>query len=632
MSNLVRKTYFQEIDGLRAIAVLAVIFYHFNIDYFSGGYIGVDVFFVISGYLITYQILNHLDNGNFSFKEFYIRRIRRLAPAFIVMLIFSFALGYVYMDAGNFKKFSESFIYSIFSISNIYFYNEVGYFDQSASLKPLLHTWSLSVEEQFYVVWPALLLIIYNFQKRHIGITLLIIGCASLLFAELLIREKPEMVFYLPFLRVYEFVIGALCIWLKKYVTGREVTQEILFMTGLLFIVWTVFTYNDATVFPGVNSLLPCIGTMFVIISGNPKYSGRLLTNKPIVYIGLISYSLYLFHWPILVFANYIVVGDLNIELRVLMMSLTFILGYLSYKFVETPVRTNNFYASNKKLVIAYVASLILLTPVAIASYSQNGWEWRASEFEQWVEKSRFNHRAERFVNIRTKKCHLAKKKGVTFDSFEWGDCLSTNDNKKNYLVLGDSHAADLWFALSESIPGTHFLQMTGAGCRPYHKVHLESSDCHKMLVHILKGSFSLSEIDGVILSWRATKNYASFIETVFLLQEKNPQLNIVVFGPTPEFEHAVPMLLSKYNSEILINYYIDETIAPLDVKMAEFFEKNNIEYVSRYQLFCPDNTCPILSNSGIPLFIDAAHWSSAGAKYFGDRLNEQHLDTLFNR
>ena len=301
---VVNNSYRPDIDGLRAVAVLSVILYHAGFSTFRGGYTGVDVFFVISGFLITRLLTREIEStGRIDFYSFYLRRVRRLLPAFFFTLICSSFFAFWVLSPLQLENYGASLIHSVISSSNIYFYLDSGYFDTSADLKPLLHTWSLGVEEQFYVIWPFILFVgskvILKKKKSLLPLLVILAGLVSLFFAEFLIPRYPDAVFYLMPFRIFEFAIGAILVWFGPIKQLKPIILDGLLLLGLVLIGCSIFGYSGTTIFPGVSALLPCIGAALCIYSGHALHVGKVLRNRVAVSVGLISYSLYLAHWPV---------------------------------------------------------------------------------------------------------------------------------------------------------------------------------------------------------------------------------------------------------------------------------------------------------------------------------------------
>jgi len=375
--------YRRDIDGLRAIAVLSVFFYHLGVSPFSGGFVGVDVFFVISGFLITRLIVDQKTSGKFTFAEFYIRRVRRLFPALAFTIAATLAAGVYYFSTVDLARIGGSAIAAILSLSNIYFWQQAGYFDAASVVKPLLHTWSLSVEEQFYLVWPALLVILLGrFSRQVTLIAITLIGLASLVACQLMI-DSVEAVFYLSPFRAVEFAIGAALVWVVERPVKSVLSREVALATGLALIAYAVVAFDEATPFPGLNAMVPCVGAALAIYGGEAPMLGRLLSNAVAVRIGLISYSLYLAHWPIIVFYQYQKgVDPLSPTDQALIAVMTLIVSELMYRYVETPFRA--FRSTTGKTRLSKPAFGLVCAGMAIALISTSahiwasgGWAWR---------------------------------------------------------------------------------------------------------------------------------------------------------------------------------------------------------------------------------------------------------------
>ena len=340
--------YRAHIDGLRAIAVLPVLFYHAEIG-FHGGYVGVDVFFVISGYLITGLILNDLEGGRFSILDFWERRMRRILPALLVVVASCVALGWFILSPRDFKTLGESVTAQALLVSNIFFCMtsrwEGGYFDQAAEVKPLLHTWSLALEEQFYLLFPFLLMLFKGVSRKMLITALFVLCCYSFILcvycSHLGTYLRGPINFYLLPMRAWELLIGSCLAAIPARPASSRWLKESLGWIGLLAILVAVFFYDRDTRFPGVAALLPSIGAALLIWANSQALtsSGKLLAARPLVFIGLISYSLYLWHWPVLLFSKYWALDPIPPTQRMLLLLASFVLAWLSWRFVETPFR-----------------------------------------------------------------------------------------------------------------------------------------------------------------------------------------------------------------------------------------------------------------------------------------------------
>ena len=360
-----KSPYQPEIDGLRAIAVLSVIFFHAGLG-FSGGYVGVDIFFVISGYLITGIISRSLNNDRFSLLEFWERRIRRILPALSVTILFTLLAGYFLLLPNDLLDLGKATLAQAALLANVYFWHSTGYFDGPAELKPLLHTWSLAVEEQFYVVFPLLLVAIRHRSPRF-RVTLLGVLAAISLFLSIFGTSLfPTATFFLLPARAWELLAGSLLAIAPLPGCGSRFRNEVMALGGMAAIGLSIFLFNRETPFPGYAALLPVAGTSLLIHSfrGRKTIVARFLSLKAVVFIGLISYSLYLIHWPIFAYGRYIM-GTVSPRQAAIMIGMTLVLAVLSWRFVERPFREKRL-AAKRAAIFAFAAS----TTAAFASFA----------------------------------------------------------------------------------------------------------------------------------------------------------------------------------------------------------------------------------------------------------------------
>jgi peptidoglycan/LPS O-acetylase OafA/YrhL len=374
--------YRPEIDGMRAIAVLGVLLFHAGFPAFSGGYAGVDVFFVISGYLITRTILTGIDAGQFSYVGFFVNRVRRLYPAFLTTIGVCVLVGAMLLSPPYMKKLAEAAITSALCISNIYFWSEAGYWDIEAAFKPLLHTWSLSVEEQFYFVWPPLLMLVSRAKNRRIArlVLVIVVGLTSLFFVAYLSPHHSRATFFWTPWRAFEFMIGAAVIWLEVAVRPRgRLWPEIMAAGGLAMIVVPFVTYTDHTPFPFPGALSPCIGTALLIWAGGSCLTSRLWTNRPMVWTGRISYSLYLVHWPLIIFYNYWRFAPPTQFEQIGLVIGSFALALPLHVFVENRFKRSRTSARSSDAVFLPTSAAVAIGIVAIALTAKldDGWPWR---------------------------------------------------------------------------------------------------------------------------------------------------------------------------------------------------------------------------------------------------------------
>lgn len=364
MSNI---NYRPEIDGLRAISVIGVLLYHAGLG-FPGGYIGVDVFFVISGFLITSIIAKDLDRGTFSFTEFWTRRIRRIMPAVSCLVAVVLIAGFLILDPTSFKDLAESAFATSTMWSNFFFLNASdGYFHTDTELMPLLHTWSLAVEEQFYLFLPVLLFLLFKYIRRRAFLLLFLIAAASFGLSVVITHTDQSQSFYLLHTRTWELLAGALLALSKHAINLKRPVSELLSAVGLALVFIPMFMLNSNSSFPGLNALAPVAGAVaFIAGAHNHKtIASRVTSSRPMVFIGLISYSLYLWHWPLFAFSRHILVNPDGLALKLALLAASLVLATLSWRFVETPFRGKNFLKSHASAIrfgIAVTVGLCIVT------------------------------------------------------------------------------------------------------------------------------------------------------------------------------------------------------------------------------------------------------------------------------
>ncbi len=617
--------YRPDIDGLRSIAVLSVIFFHFEIGPFSGGFVGVDVFFVISGFLITRLISSELEAGQFTFQNFYIRRVRRILPALFFTLAVTFAAGTMLLDPAKLERLGLATVSATLSVSNFYFWHNVGYFDISADLKPLLHTWSLSVEEQFYMVWPALLFVFHRFWKSPWSVmtALAILGLGSLAVGEWQLSDYPDQVFYLAPYRAFEFVIGAACVWLVRRRLKQNVALEIIAVCGLVLIAFSILAYDKATQFPGLAALVPCIGTAALVYAGEARFSGALLRNRISVGIGLISYSLYLIHWPLYVFYKNWKFGALSTADKLALVAVSIVCASLMYRFIERPFRRTVDGAfvvpPEKLLAICATAAGIVLIPAAAAGMN-DGWTWRYRPELREILLHPASHRTNTLVKKRNREPFPLP-------------------GRQNALIIGDSHATDLFNALAQNDPKV-YIKRAGVSviCQPVIK---EWSDTRLPETERCKGGFQrilthpkfgLKKVDYVLISarWRpwALKH---FEETISALRRAT-SARIIIFGPTVEFSRDVPSLVARHGrirgSQAFVNEFRMPERMRLNEQLKQAAHALGVTYVDKIRLICGDGECPVfIPGTKQLMFVDYGHWSNSAAAYVGRMLRKKRPD-----
>ena len=450
-TKLLYPYYRPDIDGLRAVAILAVVAFHAFPDWVRGGFIGVDVFFVISGYFISTIIFKNLEGGTFTFTEFYARRIKRIFPALLLVLIACFAFGWFALLADEYKQLGEHIAACIGFISNFILWNEAGYFDSAAENKPLLHMWSLGIEVQFYIVWSLLLWFAWKLKFNLLTITI-IVAIVSFVLNIKGIRQDIPATFYSPQTRFWELLSGSLLAWVTLYkkdafvnvmhkldywllriiysekqeADGRTLSNVLSFF-GLLLLVYGFWRINKAFSFPGKWALVPVLGSVLIIAAGSKTWVNRtILSNKIAVWFGLISFPLYLWHWPILSFARIVESEIPNLNIRIAAVVLSIALAWLTYMLVEHPVRTGK-YGSTKVAVL--VVLMAIVGYVGYYAYSRDGLKFREAAARFEVQSNDLSHKS------------IRKTSGWYCDKYKGEGYCDYSDEKPSVVVIGDSHA-----------------------------------------------------------------------------------------------------------------------------------------------------------------------------------------------
>jgi peptidoglycan/LPS O-acetylase OafA/YrhL len=442
--------YRPEIDGLRAVAVVPVILFHASFGLFSGGFVGVDVFFVISGYLITVIILAELERGSFSLRGFYERRARRLLPALFVVLAACLPFAHLWMLPEQFREFSRAMISVVLFASNIYFWRNTDYFSPTAEENPLLHTWSLAIEEQFYIFYPLLLLLLWRSGRVRIFVLLVLATAASFALAHWGAYRYPGATFFLLPTRAWELGVGGICAFLLHGRARQE--RPLLALLGLGLILCSVFAFNAETPFPSAYALLPVGGAALIILyGGSTGLAGRLLASAPLVGIGLISYSAYLWHQPLFAFARVRVSSHPDAALLLLLCVVTLVLAYGTWRLVEQPFR------SRPVPVLPGQRSVFATSAAGFAVFATVGLWGEASEgrrsiwAQQNPEQAKLLTLYEEAVSIRGV---FLDDGGCRFNQHSWSAALEarilacSEMHGPALVILGDSHSIDFFNGL----------------------------------------------------------------------------------------------------------------------------------------------------------------------------------------
>jgi peptidoglycan/LPS O-acetylase OafA/YrhL len=503
MTNNPVITYRSDIDGLRAIAVLSVIFFHSGIKIFSGGFVGVDIFFVISGYLITSILLKEMESGHFSVIRFYERRARRILPAlfFVILCILPFA--WVLMLPDDLKRFGRSLMAVVAFSSNIYFWREINYFAPAAEEHPLLHTWSLGVEEQYYLLFPLFLMFVWRFGREKLFVLTITATFISLALSEYGWRHQPQGNFFLLPTRAWELFLGSLlAFWHTKIPASpqgnkNQITAEVMTLAGLALIIYSILFFDKQTPFPSIYSTIPTIGTALILgFQSKGRWSQSVLTFKPIVAIGLISYSAYLWHQVIFAFFRLNFLDQNSIKLTI---PLVFLLSFISYRYVEMPFRDREKY-SRKTLFSFSLLLFGLLATCGLFFQMSNGAPQRISnEYNNILSDREKNNKV---------SCHSRPGSFIApKDACVMGD----KNASQTFALVGDSHADALAFQINEEAidKKIRVLNLTYNSCPPFPSIafyQASASDLCNVYLKELKNFIDRDDrIKAVIISARIT-------------------------------------------------------------------------------------------------------------------------------
>ena len=670
--------YRSEIDGLRALAVLPVILFHAGFEWFDGGFVGVDIFFVISGYLITTIIISEMAEGKFSVVNFYERRARRILPALFFVISACIPIAWLWMIPEDLKNFGQSLVSVSIFASNILFWLESGYFDTASELKPLLHTWSVAVEEQYYILFPIFLMLTWRLGTQKILIFLFIVFVTSLGFAQWSAYNFPSAAFFLLPTRAWELLVGVFTAFYLKH-NGHlkfQNTNQVLSLLGFGMIVYSITFFDKTLPFPSLYTLIPVIGTSLLIICAvQQTIVNKFLSLRPIVGLGLISYSAYLWHQPLLVFARYETLGELSYSLTLILCCSSVLMAWISWRFVELPFR-------NK--VLTSRRFILLFSIVGILSFSLIGLMLQLEKIRSYSPNILNNIEYTSLGEKISKVGHICEDDTLLEqDNFKYcffGDVKAD----KSIVFFGDSHFQAIQYVLNKKLREQNikgiWLRSFNTGCRPtifttpYKKsINQSLLNCPKHYSAALN-FFSSSEYLILINRWSINYFYPNgnletphFINKALGCEEitstnpKNVPFDINSFKqPTEEsMSAALKDLLRisaskiktalvypvpeigcdpyRYNvkykrktgSELVslsfpVEEYDNRNQFVIDIFDEFYFEnKDSIIPVRLRPVFCGENQleeCRVIENS-VPLYVDDDHVSDKGAELVVDEI-----------
>ncbi len=659
--------YRKELDGIRAVAVLSVVFYHAGLPFLSGGYIGVDIFFVLSGYLITSIIYKQINANCFSFSDFYWRRFRRILPALFFMMAVVAVVGAKVFDPVMFKNFGTSIWTTALFSSNIYFWSEAGYFQKAAELKPLLHTWSLGVEEQYYIFFPFLMIFINKWFPKSFVQILAIVGISSLLLSAVAVYYKPIASFYLLPTRLWELLIGSLIAVSTLSNLKNRITINCISWAGFVLLLFPIFFYSKETLFPGLTALVPCLGTGLIIWSLNNNHNTvlkRMLGFAPVAFVGRVSYSFYLWHWPALIISQYYALTKLTVADKMIVLGAAFVISCFSYYIIEKPFRENfSIFPKNRMLKIS-VISILVFSVYGLFIVKLDGLP------------QRFDMKLDNIIQAQEDKSFFNSSScnNFTLENREREFCRMGTKNPKekvDFLLWGDSHAgaiAPVFDAVARNL-GLNGKLAVWSGCPPLLGVQRQTTvqnfncltDRRLVRDYILKekslktvfliarwgfyvensvyGDETVGKVLAVQYNHKDVTQHDLMIaealdETVSWLISLGKK--VVLIMPVPEVGFDVPTTLAKHvirgdNSEIrptLIDYQNRQNkFLKLGLTISK---KHNIDLIYPHEILCGPKYCEIIKD-GYPNYFDDDHLSIHGAmqlKYIVKESLEKNFDS----
>jgi len=660
--------YRPDIDGLRAVAVLAVIGYHFKIGYLHGGFIGVDIFFVISGYLISQYIIGGLERGRFSFLEFYQRRIRRIFPALVLVLLCTYAYAlwsvnrydaaFDLYSPASFAEISENIAAGAAFASNFLLWNQPNYFSQTPILQPLLHLWSLAIEEQFYIVWPLLLFVASRIRLNYLILAAVL--CVGSFYVNLAtVYADPVGAFYSPLSRGWELMVGAVLACVPLPSKKSPVRTNAFSVLGLALIATGLAVTTNTSVFPGWLTLLPTIGAAFVIAAGSSAWLNKLLLgNKPLVGIGLISYPLYLWHWPIL-FLHDKYSATLTPAFGGPWPTITatflfcLVISWLTYALIEKPVR----FGRHRKLLGASTFALMVaigvwaqFTPNLILTAGLS--ESQRSSLAQLRKVTELKDIKKMYG---TRSC-FKNRFEQTYKIFLENGCVERSaPGQKSVFLIGDSHSASLSLGIRPLLEAAkvNFLQVSTGWCEPTinNPDGPDGAECLKINALVMD---KISEIkpDVVIINlfWNAASTPPYFIgggDYFAHLLEKIADIKghgakrVIVVGEIPVWGPTLPAYLAynfvRNEKPIPIRALsgiVAESLA-IDDRMRAIAYPDGVKYVSLRSLLCNDDGCLVAVGPDLErdlIVWDDGHLTVAGAKFATRALIEPELSDILKR
>ncbi len=607
-----------DIDGLRGLAVLAVFAGHLGLPMAPGGFVGVDVFFVVSGYVIALVVTRRQAAGKFSLIDFWERRTRRLLPAVLAMIAGTTAMACFHMFPDELVKYAGSSLATLGFAANIWFWQTINYFAAPPDMHPLLHAWSLGVEEQFYIVFPLVMMGLWRWAPRAIKPVLGTIAVASFALGVFWAENHPTAAFYLPVTRAWELLLGVLLAKGAIPIPPDRRIRSLFGLAGLGLILWSIASYQPHTPMPGLAAIAPCLGALMLLAAGEDTPTGALLSIPPLRFYGFISYSLYLWHWPLISFQRMLYGEHAGPVAPYVVLALAVVLATLSWKLIETPIRDRRDGLSTGRFYLAALIATLVIAAPSLVILATDGLPGRFSPKVHAIAASA----------VRTPRRLEACLPMPDGELKAWpAGCVDPVPGKPNYLLIGDSHANHLWYGLKEAHPEAELLQATVSSCRMTRQpARGATAQCRRLADALYNDLLIKRPPDRVYLAglWWA-EDEAAVADT--LAWFKAHRIPVVLIGPAPNYEQSLPRLLALaehlHQPDLPVRRRLHERDG-VDAIMARVAHRAGVPYLSIMNAICAGNVCETTTPDGAPMQWDEGHLSRPGSRLVGARLRLQ--------
>lgn len=601
-----------DIEGLRAAAILPILLFHAGVSVLRGGFIGVDVFFVISGFLITNIIVSDLDSQKFSLLKFYHRRFARILPALIVLMMGTALLGAaLYALPHQFEQMYKSMAATSLFGSNIWFFFHTDYFASAADDHPLLHTWSLAVEEQFYIFYPFLLMALHGRGVRTMRVSLIVISLLSFALGLWIDRISPPAGFYLLPTRFWELALGGIVALGGFPKINSRVGRNVLAIGGGGMILIGLAVITAGSGFPAPWAILPCVGTALLLAYGEGTIAGFMLSLPLVRWIGRISYSLYLWHWPLITFYRWMYGHHLSLIDTVILVIASFVAGAASYYLIEQRSQARIRALRDSVAVKTSLAALAVAVTASVGLANMSSRQLLPPDVAAVARYGSYAGTPEHVYQYET-GCFISNRT----QTFDLARCVPLSSTKRNVVVVGDSHAAQYWRALTLKFPDINIGEASASGCLPLLNARGESR-CTSVMRQVFGELVDTGRVDGIVLiaRWRP-REVDNLARTVRYLQGKG--VHVTVFGPVPEYEGVYPYLLARamMDGDVKgVERFRDKSRGDLDRTMAKAIAATGAAYHSVHDIECPGGACQLFAGPSVPFHFDYGHTTFPAAK-----------------